>query len=832
MSRMRNSSKGGWGSVLMVLVVLAFAGGTEVWALPTFSGAEGAGANSTGGRGGDVYHVTSLLDDPCGTVAGSLRYGVNHTPSSGRTIVFDISGTITLSTRLNVYKNNLTIAGQTAPGNGIQIAGEGIQVRGTNVVLQQFHVRPGYKDPNNTRDAIWVYDTSRDVMVDHISASWSDDETISVTGDSDRVSVQYCIISECLNYQGHGYGSIISMPTASFHHNLYALNKSRNPATGNNGGVLDFRNNVMYDWSYRSGYDDPGNAGNLNFVNNYYKYGLDTPAGTRMLIFGHTSTATRMYASGNYVYGYPAVTADNWEGNNGYNNNGGMLYGSGVSEAIVRVNTPFAAAPVYTQTAEDAYNNVLANVGAFAWNRDSVDANIVAKVQTGTGHIINYETDVGGYPTYAQISRDANFDTDHDGMSNAWELAHGLDPNVANNNGDIDNDGYTNLEEYLMDLAPIAPPKTIVWAGGSAGRYELIGNWDIPWQPTVRDPVEIDSGKATVAYINQEAGTLWVANTTGGSAELAVTAGSLSIGNALYVGSADNSAGTATISGGAMRVGGTFTNWSGGSAITGGGTVALGSGSVARGVLNITGGSLIAAGPIVMAGGSASTAQLYVAKAANVQVGGLLINSGSGRSTQVSMELDANGNSLISSSGAVGLAGALNVQSLSNYRPNQGDAFTLITSTSSLSGDFSSLTSNLVNTDPNRNVMGLLIRDANASDPNLKYWSAFRGEVDANAYVLTFQGAMAGDATADNTVDGTDFGSLARNYGQSGKIWTDGDFNGDGVVDGTDFGALARNWGLTGLSPEAAPLDAPIPEPATLMLLAAGGLSLIRRKSR
>jgi hypothetical protein len=527
-------------------------------------------------------------------------------------------------------------------------------------------------------------------------------------------------------------------------------------------------------------------------------------------------------------------------GNKIDSNHNGILDGNNTgwgmfSGTYTQLGSSFVVSPsFYTQDANVIMAYVLNNSGAFANNRDSVDANVVAQVLTyGTsGAVYNTLAQAGGYPTYTSTTRDANFDTNHDGISNAWELAHGLDPNVANNNGDIDNDGYTNLQEYLMSLLPIAPPKTIVWAGGTAGRYELITNWDIPWQPTLSDPVEIDSGKATVAYLNQEAGTLWVANTTGGSAELAVTAGSLSIGNALYLGSAANSAGTATISGGAMRVGGTFTNWSGGSAITGGGTVALGSGSVARGVLNITGGSLIAAGPIVMAGGSASTAQLYVAKAANVQVGGLLINSGSGRSTQVSMELDANGNSLISSSGAVGLAGALNVQSLSNYRPNQGDAFTLITSTSSLSGDFSSLTSNLVNTDPNRNVMGLLIRDANASDPNLKYWSAFRGEVDANAYVLTFQGAMAGDATADNTVDGTDFGSLARNYGQSGKIWTDGDFNGDGVVDGTDFGALARNWGLTGLSPEAAPLDAPIPEPATLMLLAAGGLSLIRRKSR
>jgi len=182
------------------------------------------------------------------------------------------------------------------------------------------------------------------------------------------------------------------------------------------------------------------------------------------------------------------------------------------------------------------------------------------------------------------------------------------------------------------------------------------------------------------------------------------------------------------------------------------------------------------------------------------------------------MELDSNGHSLISSSGAASLAGALNLQSLSSYRPNQGDAFTLITSTG-ISGNFSSLTSNLV---------GQLLLDPN--NPAGGYWPIFRGAAVGSNYVVTFQGAMAGDATGDNKVDSGDFGAIARNWEQSGKTWYDGDFNGDGTVDGTDFGMLARNWGLTGLAPSAAPLDAPIPEPATLVMLALSGLSLIRRR--
>jgi len=167
------------------------------------------------------------------------------------------------------------------------------------------------------------------------------------------------------------------------------------------------------------------------------------------------------------------------------------------------------------------------------------------------------------------------------------------------------------------------------------------------------------------------------------------------------------------------------------------------------------------------------------------------------------------------------------------YRPNQGDTFHVLAGYGSISGTFSAITTNLANSDANINVMGLLIRDPNATDPNLKFWPAFHGEVEANDgaydYVAVFQGAMAGDATCDNKVDSGDFGAIARNWMQSGKIWTDGDFNGDGTVDSTDFGSVARHWGSTGLAPGAAPPEEPIPEPATLTLLAALAVSLPKR---
>jgi hypothetical protein len=382
---------------------------------------------------------------------------------------------------------------------------------------------------------------------------------------------------------------------------------------------------------------------------------------------------------------------------------------------------------------------------------------------------------------------------------------------VADNNGDFDADGYTNLEEYLHWLAPIPPPKPIVWLGGSggtAGRYELIDNWDIPWQPTLYDRAEINAGKATVAYPNQEAGTLYVANTTGGSAELAVTAGKLTLGNALYLATATNARGTASVSGGVMAVGGS---------VTVGGTTG------ARGYLTLTGGSLTATGPIVLASGASSTGELKVAKAAYVEVGGLTINSGGGRSTKVAMEFDANGPSLIHVTGSATLAGALDLQRLGSFRPGQGDAFTLILA-SSMSGNFSTVTSNITE--------GLLLKDPN--NPGLGYWPAFRSEVDPNAdLVAIFQGAMLGDAGGDNKVNEADLGDLVTHWQNTGMGWQQGDFGGDGNVNEADLGDLVTNWGQSGLPPSAPPppgAPAPIPEPASLALLAAGMVAGFLRK--
>ena len=194
----------------------------------------------------------------------------------------------------------------------------------------------------------------------------------------------------------------------------------------------------------------------------------------------------------------------------------------------------------YTQSADDALHQVLNYVGADWWNRDpSVDGRIVNYVSSAglQGTIINWSREGGGLTKYPMTTRPADWDVDQDGMPGTWEIAHGLDPNVADNNGDYDADGYTNIEEYINELGAWPAPKSIVWTGGTAGRFELTTNWDL-WQPSQYDQAEINSGKATVGYIGQLAGTVVAGNTASSNGELAITTGQLTVTNGVYLGRA------------------------------------------------------------------------------------------------------------------------------------------------------------------------------------------------------------------------------------------------------------------------------------------------------
>ena len=419
-----------------------------------FPGAEGFGRFATGGRGGSVVEVTNLNDNG----KGSFRAAIEA--NDARTVVFRISGTIELESELYITNGNITIAGQTAPGDGICIKNYPLIIAADNVIIRYLRIRLG-DEKKFEGDAISCIG-NRNIIIDHCSFSWGIDEVASFY-DNENSTVQWCLISESLNHSyhqkgEHGYGGIWGGKRASFHHNLLAHHSSRNPRF--NGSrthrqpeqeIVDFRNNVIYNWGNNSSYG--GESGNHNLVANYYKFGPATRRRDR--IVEPWDGNGKWYVAENFVYGFPGITADNWAGG---------VQGNFTGQ--VRFNSLHPSAPVETQSAEQAYYLVLANVGAVLPKRDSIDIRIIEEVKTGTATyggiwgagsgIIDSQTQVGGYPMLR--STPAPKDTDHDGMPDEWEIAHGLDlSNPADCNDDRNGDGYTNLEEYLNSIGIVLP---------------------------------------------------------------------------------------------------------------------------------------------------------------------------------------------------------------------------------------------------------------------------------------------------------------------------------------------------------------------------------------
>lgn len=437
-------------------VILATASGCATAAAPpragattidAFPGALGAGRASLGGRGGAVLRVTNLDDSG----AGSLRAAVEA--DGVRTVVFDIGGTIRLATPLRIREPRITIAGQTAPGGGITLRGQPLLISADDVVVRYIRSRLGDEDGVET-DAITI-DRGERIILDHVSASWSVDETLSI-GSRDRVidavTVQWSIIAESLNLSAHskgdhGYGSLVRGSRGArftFHHNLWAAHRARMPRPGNYltpdidpvGPRFEFTSNVFYDWGQgHAGYNsdkDPATISTYVFAGNAYRRGPDS---TGAVIFKEESFAARAWFEGNSVDG--VVPADPWAPVTGDDAPGYRL----------------TALPDWamgaTETADQAWASVLARAGA-SHARDAVDARIIAGVVAGTGRIINSQTDVGGWPDLAPGT--PWIDTDADGMPDDWEAAHGLDPATADGAADRDGDGYTNLEDWLNSL--------------------------------------------------------------------------------------------------------------------------------------------------------------------------------------------------------------------------------------------------------------------------------------------------------------------------------------------------------------------------------------------
>lgn len=433
-----------------------------------FPGAEGYGKIATGGRGGRVIKVTNLNDDG----AGSLRAAITET--GPRIIVFEVSGNIKLKSKIQVKNGNLTIAGQSAPGDGICIQDYEMNIDADNVIIRFMRFRMGDLTKNE-QDALWGR-YHQNIIIDHCSMSWSIDECSSFYANK-NFSMQWCILSESLNKSfhekdDHGYGAIWGGSNATFHHNLLAHHNSRNARFdgGNRTGTgvspfgidkVDYRNNVIYNWGSNSAYG--GENGEYNLVANYYKAGPGTATSKRsriMEISMETDLAKygpgygKFYIADNYVDGNTAVTQNNWSG--------GVDKGSGLSDvnyAASKVITAFSAQALTVHTAIQAYNAVLLYVGA-SYKRDQVDTRILKEVKDGTvtyngsktgfKGIIDSQNDVGGWPVLQQTA--PLKDSDGDGMPDDWEIAKGLDPKVANATGRNLSTGYDNIEVYLNEL--------------------------------------------------------------------------------------------------------------------------------------------------------------------------------------------------------------------------------------------------------------------------------------------------------------------------------------------------------------------------------------------
>jgi pectate lyase len=419
---------------------------SEVLAFPE---AEGFGAQTPGGRGGQVIEVTNLNDSG----PGSLRAAIDTTGK--RIIVFRVSGTIYLNDNLHIKEPFVTIAGQTAPGDGITIANEVLKVEDTHdVIIRYIRSRLGDNNCPSQDDAISIHH-SQNIILDHVSASWSIDETLSVTGDESKdITVQWSIISESLNSSchpkstAHGYASIIAQKMTnnngvSFYHNLIAHHTSRNPRLSGRenaqpGPIIDFRNNVIYNWQDRPGYSVDDEYLNVNYIGNYIKPGPSTQKNHNYAIV-NTGPRLNLYIDSNYhtLKGYK-----DWN----------LIKGN-----ASKSNQSFPAPNVVTFNAEENYNKVLADAGCTLPKRDAVDVRIINDVKNGTGRIINSQNDVGGWPSLNSTTPPT--DSDHDGMPDTWENEYGFNPNDSSDNSqDADDDGYTNIEEYLNNTIPIVTP--------------------------------------------------------------------------------------------------------------------------------------------------------------------------------------------------------------------------------------------------------------------------------------------------------------------------------------------------------------------------------------
>lgn len=446
-----------------------------------FPGAKGGGMYATGGRGGTVYIVTNLNDVNNQTV-GTLRWALNQ--SGERTIIFNVAGTIELTSPLRISKGNVTIAGQSAPGDGICIKNYPLIIEADNVIVRFLRFRLGGEATGDAYDALTCIGR-KNIMIDHCSMSWSVDECASCY-DNENFTMQYCIVSESLKASSHpkgnhGYGGIWGGTNATFHHNLLAHHDSRNPRFNGDRftGIIDnekvdFRNNIIYNWGSTAGY--AGEGGYYNMINNYYKQGPSsnnayfyrpdsnplngtsaTPLSRALEAIGEKGLWGKYYVSGNTMELKAGNITQNWDWDGIYPNispdRDGMENNATNREKIkeqIKLINEVTLPEVNTQSAANAYNLVLEYAGA-SFARDVVDLRIINDVKNRTGALIDTPSEVGGWPVYTYD--EVLTDTDKDGIPDYWEDANGLNKtNYADGKEKTLDKNYTNLEVYLNSL--------------------------------------------------------------------------------------------------------------------------------------------------------------------------------------------------------------------------------------------------------------------------------------------------------------------------------------------------------------------------------------------
>lgn len=454
-------------------------------AIPAFPGAWGGGMFTTGGRGGKVIAVTNLQDSG----PGSLREALET--AGARIVIFRVAGTIKIDGDLNINHPDITLAGQSAPGDGICIAGT-LNINTHNVIIRHLRVRRGIPSGGQGDDNIGG-NPHHHIIIDHCSTSWGMDENISlyrhmrpsldgstqIKDPAEHITIQWTISSEALDAKGHAFGGTWGGNPSTFHHNLFASNTARNPSIGMSG-AFDFRYNVVFNWRHRS-IDGGDETSTVNLINNYFKPGPATNANMRA-VFARVEERSmyspgsawaagdwypkeanrpgKWYVAGNVMHDNEEVSQNNWKGmraKDGATNSAGNVHDP---LTLARVNTPFEGWPVAPhQQAEEVFTAVLAKAGATLPKRDPVDKRVIEMVRSGkpstaTG-IIKSVDEVGGYPELRFSPSELLIDSDNDGMPDAWEVKYQLDPhNPADAATDSDGDGYTNIEEYLNGTNP------------------------------------------------------------------------------------------------------------------------------------------------------------------------------------------------------------------------------------------------------------------------------------------------------------------------------------------------------------------------------------------